>query len=496
MTTLNTPEEMKTSELSDDTKIIDQTEATTASDAKADQGTVDLTGETKVLDSPGKKKQPKEQKKMMPFVGAPKWGKLDNTAQLFPVIANDSMSNVYRISVNLTEEIMPGLLRQAAEWLVPQLTIFKMRIRNGIFWFYFEENDRPLPPIREEQLIPGAPIIKQQNEQYLFRISYFGKRINLEVFHALTDGYGGIVFLQELIYKYLRLLHPEELSGEKDKLSEGLFLDYEDSYLKSVPSAKRAGSPKKTYQKGKGYQIKGEKLPAGEMGLTHVNMKVSELKEVCKRYGVTINQYLVSAYIYAIDHAALEEGKRRTKPLRCCVPVNLRPFYNSHTMKNFFVMVTTSLEPEEQGMEFEALMRKSIDQLNAQIGKEQFDATLAWNVNKQTKPIHRIVPLFIKVFLIRQVYLATAAATTTTITNIGSIPIAEPYRPYVEKFYAMISMSKGQNLKAGIVSYANTLTVTFTSSLKSLNVQREFVKRLTDDGIEVAVETNGSYEEE
>lgn len=463
-------------------------------------GTGELTGEmtvemTRDLNGNLRPRSKKRKKNKLPFAGTPKWGKLDNTAQLFPVIANENMSNVYRISVNLTEEIDPELLTQAAEWLLPQLSIFKMRMRNGIFWFYFEENDRPLPSIEEEQLIPGAPIIKQQNEQYLFRISYYGKRINLEVFHALTDGFGGIVFLQELVYKYLRLLHPEVLGEEKDKISEGLFLDYEDSYLKSVPMEKRGGSPKKTYQKGKGYQIKGERLPAGEMGLTHVNMKVTDLKEVCRRYGVTINQYLVSAYIYAIDRAAMAD-RGRTKPLRCCVPVNLRPFYNSHTMKNFFVMVTTSLEASEQGMEFEPLMRKTIEQLNAQIGKEQFDRTLAWNVAKQTKPIHRIVPLFIKIFLIRQVYLATAAATTTTITNIGSIPIAEPYRAYVEKFYAMISMSKGQNLKAGIVSYGNILAVTFTSTLKSLRVQQEFIQRLTEDGIDVAIETNGFYEEE
>ena len=32
------------------------------------------------------------------------WDKLDNTANLFPVIATEDMTNVYRISVTLTEE--------------------------------------------------------------------------------------------------------------------------------------------------------------------------------------------------------------------------------------------------------------------------------------------------------------------------------------------------------------------------------------------------------
>ena len=33
------------------------------------------------------------------------WDKLDNTANLFPVIATEDMTNVYRISVTLTEKI-------------------------------------------------------------------------------------------------------------------------------------------------------------------------------------------------------------------------------------------------------------------------------------------------------------------------------------------------------------------------------------------------------
>ena len=33
-----------------------------------------------------------------------KWDKLDNTANLFPVIVSENVSNVYRISVTLTEE--------------------------------------------------------------------------------------------------------------------------------------------------------------------------------------------------------------------------------------------------------------------------------------------------------------------------------------------------------------------------------------------------------
>ncbi len=44
-----------------------------------------------------------------------RWYKLDNTAKIFPMIANENLSNVFRISVILKEEIVPELLQRALE---------------------------------------------------------------------------------------------------------------------------------------------------------------------------------------------------------------------------------------------------------------------------------------------------------------------------------------------------------------------------------------------
>ena len=137
------------------------------------------------------------------------WDKLDNTANLFPVIATEDMTNVYRISVTLTEEIDRILLQEALNRILPQFSVFRMRLRMGVFWYYFEENTRPAPIVREEYSHPGAYIDKSRNNHYMFRVTYYKCRINLEVFHALTDGAGGITFLKELVYQYLRLRYPD-----------------------------------------------------------------------------------------------------------------------------------------------------------------------------------------------------------------------------------------------------------------------------------------------
>ena len=35
--------------------------------------------------------------------------------------------------------------------------------------------------------------------QLLYRVSYYGARINVEMFHAISDGNGGMVFLKTLV---------------------------------------------------------------------------------------------------------------------------------------------------------------------------------------------------------------------------------------------------------------------------------------------------------
>ena len=136
-----------------------------------------------------------------------RWEKLDNTAHIFPVIAGEQLSNVYRISVTLQEMVDPELLQRALDLVLPKFDGFNMRLHKGVFWRYFEENGRPAPTVQEEKQFPCRYIRANKNRSYLFRVTYYRYRINLEVFHVLTDGMGGLNFLKELTYQYLRLAH-------------------------------------------------------------------------------------------------------------------------------------------------------------------------------------------------------------------------------------------------------------------------------------------------
>lgn len=418
-----------------------------------------------------------------------KWDKLDNTANIFPVIAGESMSNVYRIAVVLKEEVRQELLQEALERVLPWFDVFKVRIRSGMFWYYFETNQKTAPKVKQEYRYPCQFISPNRNKNYLFRVSYYKNRINLEVFHVLTDGMGGITFLRELTYQYLRLAHPALQEKLGDGLCSDTSLNREDSYLKNYKK-----SHKKGYKTERAFLVKGEKLRPTELGVMHGYMKIEALKKVCNSYHVSINEYLVAAFLWSIYQECLH-GASSERPISSCVPVNLRPYFDSITMKNFFVIVSAVFKPQKEHYEFEEVVQIVAKSLRNQINRDHLENLFAYNVSNEKNFILRAVPLFIKNLAIRYVYYNSALANTTTVTNIGNVQIRKEYEEYIESFHAMLSMSKGQNIKGTICSYRDTLVFTITSNLADSSVQRGFFRRLSDDGISVKIETNGVYEE-
>lgn len=417
------------------------------------------------------------------------WQKLDNTAHVFPVIAGEDMTNVYRIFVNLNEEIDKEILQKALALVLPKFSGFNVRLRQGVFWYYFEENGKPAPKVREENTYPCRYIVQNQNRSYLFRVSCYKNRINLEVFHVLTDGMGGINFLKELTYQYLRIAHPKLAQETGNQLSVDTSLNREDSFLKNYKKSHTKG-----YKTQRAYLLKGERLRKGEFGVIHGMMSVKALKEVVHRYGVSINEYLTAAYIYSIYTECLHKMSG-TQPIRAAVPVNLRPFFHSVTTKNFFVMVSAEFLPIKDSYTFQEVLEIVRGSLREQITKEHLENLFSYNVSNEKHLIARAVPLFLKNLAIRYVYTKSALANTTTVTNIGNISVSELYRPYIQMFGAFLAMSKGQPMKGTICSYGDRLMFTFSSVLSDTSVQREFFRRLSEDGLEVEIESNGVYYE-
>ena len=327
-----------------------------------------------------------------------RWDKLDNTANLFPVIVSESVSNVYRLSVTLKEDIEQELLQKALNKVLPYFDVFKMKLKKGLFWYYFETNHKPTPKVLPENTYPCMYINPYTNNEFLFRVTYYEKRINLEVFHVLTDGSGALTFLKELTYQYLRYKHPELKELNNHILQADTSLDSEDSYVKNYKK-----SAKKGYKTEKAVIIKGEKLPVNNFGIIHGYIKVDELKGIAKRYGLTINQLLVGTFIWSVYKEYLK-CMPCDKPISACVPVNLRPYFNSDTTKNFFAVVSAVFKPTKESYTYQEVLAIVKESLDKQVNRENLEKLFSYNVSNEKNWVLRVVPLVIKNMAMKFVY--------------------------------------------------------------------------------------------
>jgi NRPS condensation-like uncharacterized protein len=411
----------------------------------------------------------------------PNWGKLDNTAHLFPVISTKKTSNVFRESVSLYEEISANILQEAVEKTLESFPGFSVHLKRGLFWYYLEENPKDYPTIHEEDDYPCRLIDYKKNREYLFYVSYYKDRINLETFHALADGVGAKVFLKAIIYNYLNLAHDEinEIPFDED-----ISLEREDGFQTCYIRGKVAPS---NYSRLNALHINGRKLFNNGLSVIEGSMSVTDLKAIAKSLDASLNEFLVAAYAYSIY--LTKYGNK--KPIVVSVPVNLRGLFNSSTTKNFFTMANATFIPTKDEYSFEEVVNIIKSSLREQINKENFRKTISYNVSNEQGSIVKGIPLIIKNLGIKYTYAKAAKASTTTMSNLGRIKFKEPYNNYVQKFSAMLPMSLGQNIKAAIASYDDLLSITFTSNMRNSKIQKEFFRILSSYSIKIMISSNG-----
>ena len=70
------------------------------------------------------------------------WRRLDNTGKLFAMVTGEDLSNVFRVSAVLAEEVDGARLQEALKQTLPEFQVFQVKLRRGFFWNYFESNTR------------------------------------------------------------------------------------------------------------------------------------------------------------------------------------------------------------------------------------------------------------------------------------------------------------------------------------------------------------------
>ena len=415
------------------------------------------------------------------------WRRLDNSAKIFPIASSKKYSSVFRLSAVLKEKINPKILKSAVEIVLKNLPSFKVKLKKGVFWYYFEDNAKEII-IEEEKNYPCKYIDPNTNNDYLFKVTYWENKINLDIFHSLTDGNSGIIFLREIVYTYIEIAHKEEFD-KKLRIERRLSNNTDDEYLKNYDKKSKGGRGGK-----KAYILKGKQLPLAAIGVIHVNINLEELKNRAKEKNVTITQYLTSVLIYSIYNTKYKKynGKR---PIKVCVPVDLRKYFKSETVNNFFSYITVQADMRLKMLQsFDGIIKFVKSDFEKMLTYEEISKTMSANVKLGNNPIIKIIPLFLKLPIVKLSYLEIRKYTTTTFSNIGRIGIIGEYQKYIDKFLMLIAPETVEKIKCSSCSFNNNLVFTFTSAMQDTEVEKEFCKKLKEEGINISVEGNGVHD--
>ena len=413
------------------------------------------------------------------------WRRLDNSAKIFPISAGKRYSTVFRFSVVLKEKINPEILKKAVMIALDKYTSFKVRMKSGVFWNYFEHNFKE-PIIEEEKNYPCKYIDFKRNNNYLFKVTYFDKKINIDIFHSLTDGNSGNLFFKEIVYTYIELTHPKIFEEELRTIRKEEY-NTEDSYMENYDKNAKSNASSK-----KAYILRGEKIKLGAVSAIHEVIDVNDLKQICKEENCSVTQYLTAVLIYSI----YEENYKKSngeKPIKVCIPVNLKKYFpNSKTMSNFFSYITLEAEMKKDNLDtFEKILEFVKDDFKKRLTEEEINKTMSANVKIGTNPFIKFIPLFLKKAIVRLGYIEIRKYTTITYSNVGRIGIIGKYKPYIDEFLMLIAPEPVEKIKCSSCTFEDKMVFSFTSILDNSDIEKRFYEFLIARGIKVKIESNG-----
>lgn len=414
------------------------------------------------------------------------WYQLDNAAKIFPGQNSRTWSNMFRVGVELRDPVDPALLQQALEQVLPRFPTFDVKIKHGFFWHYFEKNPQT-PEVQPDVKNICYRINFKENRGFLFRVYYHDRRIAVDFFHALGDGYANTVFVSTLAAQYLRLTGAEIGHGGAvlDLENEPTDEEQSDAYRQYACSKAKYDRHDKAV-----YHAVSEKEGRHLCNYTVGVMSAEQVREAAKRVDATVTEYLAALLLDLHYRKQLEEEKKQ-KELCVQVPVNLRRHFPSKTLRNFVVCARIKLNPAMGDYSFEEIVRLVKLQMQLQNEPKFLNSMMTQNMKVERNPLLRATPLFIKDLGVGLSFAFTAEQTTTALlSNIGRVALPEEMYPYIEKYMFFTGPGQRNGGRCGVITCGDTLCLTVSNCYRDAAIERGLFTRLVRQGVHVKVESN------
>ena len=409
-------------------------------------------------------------------MGSANWYKIDNVSKVFLATMGKRDTRSFRLSCTLKEDVDPELLQQAVNSAIEDRPQVQVRIRRGLFWHYMEDTD--LMPVVKQEDDRICPLLYVPSKTMLhYQVTYFRNRINLDISHVLADGTGAMEFLNIIVLDYLRRKNPGDLTDITihSGASEGDLS--QDSYRQFFGSKNLSHGPARK----QAFRLGGIKLPYNQLQFLEIHMPTSQILPRAKELKVSLTSYLGALWMLAIRDEI--PPRKRNLPVTISLPVNLRNYYPSKTARNFFNSVNVThvfdseISLEELAVEFDTEFKSQLTEENI---KKQMDS---FETMEYVAPV-RVVPLFIKQWVVRYFTKKSNKKVTMTFSNMGVQKPPKQLGELIENYSGFCSTN---TIFSTMFGYGDQLTLGVSSAYMNTGVIKNFVRFLSASGVDITV---------
>lgn len=410
------------------------------------------------------------------------WYPLDDAAKIYPLSMNRNQMALFRISAYMNEDVLPEILQIALTFTIKRFPYFATTIKKGVFWHYIDSTKRRFS-VEPETDIPCRPLNVSVSGSQTFRIVYYQNRISVEFFHILTDGTGGMIFLKTLIAEYLRLC------GVSIPCTHGVLdingtpnADESSNAFSAVPCEKSSGFVDKP-----AVQMSGKLSHTKPCQILHFEMDSERLYTAAKQKNVSVTAFIL-ALLFVAENTATDETEGC---VHIQVPVNMRKFYQSRTMRNFSLYCSIRIPVHHIG-NADGLLPEITRQLSENASLEAMNGKM----NAAVKLVHmlRLVPLFIKRPAARIVYgFLGDKVFSNTLSNLGVITLPEEMQPYVKNMDFVLGTGITNRAACSLITLGSTSTLSITKMTADPSFENKLYDLLKENGLTPVVKGSELY---
>jgi NRPS condensation-like uncharacterized protein len=323
-----------------------------------------------------------------------------------------------------------------------------------------------------------------------FRVIVHDCRIAVELFHSLTDGTGGMIFLKTLLAEYVQQRYGVDVPSEHgvlDRRQPPQPSELEDSFPQYTGPviAKR--------REHFSWQVQGALEQSEFRHLTCLRLSAAQTARCAREHGVSVTVFLASAMLMALQE--LQAGdvpdQRKRKYIRIMLPVNLRNLFPSSTLRNFALYSTPEIDPRLGSYDFDEICRIVSHRLGLDVDAKRMSTRIAANVGNEQNIFVKIMPLFLKNLVMKAVFNAVGERTAAlSLSNLGRVELPQSLGQYVRSMDFVLGVPAATSYNCAVLSWGDELRISFSRDLVQPRLEAAFHRVLQSLGLTACVESN------